>query len=49
MYRLLYDGVEQTFDTLDEALTASRNIGVEWAIIGPDGRIEFDWVDRVGP
>ncbi len=49
MYRLLYDGEEYLFNTLDDALNASKNIGVEWAIIGPDGKVEFDWMDRVGP
>jgi phosphatidylserine/phosphatidylglycerophosphate/cardiolipin synthase-like enzyme len=49
MYRLLYDGEEYLYNTLDDALNASKNIGVEWTILDPDGRVEFDWMDRVGP
>lgn len=49
MFKLLHDGVTEEFPTLDDALTASRLLDTEWTILGPDGRIEFDWVDRVGP
>ena len=49
MFQLLHDGVVEEFLTLDDALTASRLLDTEWSIVGPDGRIEFDWIDRVGP
>jgi hypothetical protein len=49
MYRLLCNGTELEFKTLDEALTYSKNLRVEWTIIGPNGHVEFDWMDRVGP
>jgi len=49
MYRLLYNGVEVEFATLDEALDYSKLLRSEWTIIGPDGTVEFDWMDRVGP
>ena len=49
MFQLLHDGIVEEFATLDDALTASRLLDTEWSIIGPDGRVEFDWVDRVGP
>jgi hypothetical protein len=49
MYRLLYNGVEREFATLDEALDYSKLLRTEWTILAPDGTVEFDWMDRVGP
>jgi hypothetical protein len=49
MYRLLYNGVEREFETLDEALDYSKLLRSEWTILDPDGAVAFDWMDRVGP
>lgn len=49
MYRLLYNGFERDFATLDEALDYSKLLKTEWTIVAPDGSVEFDWMDRVGP
>jgi hypothetical protein len=49
MYRLLYNGVEVEFATLNEALDYSKLLRSEWTILAPDGSVEFDWMDRVGP
>jgi len=49
MYRLLYNGNELEFATLDEALDYSKLLRSEWTILAPDGAVEFDWMDRVGP
>ena len=49
MFRLLHDGVTEEFDTLDDALTASRLLDTEWTILNANGEVEFDWIDRVGP
>jgi hypothetical protein len=49
MYRLLCNGNELEFATLDEALTYSKHLSVEWTILDPDGEVAFDWMDRVGP
>jgi hypothetical protein len=49
MYRLLYNGNEVEFKTLDEALNYSKLLRTEWTILAPDGTVEFDWMDRVGP
>ena len=49
MYKLLFDGMVFPFNTLDEALLASKNLVVEWTILDPQGEVAFDWVDRVGP
>jgi hypothetical protein len=49
MYRLLYNGNEVEFATLDEALNYSKLLRTEWTILAPDGTVEFDWMDRVGP
>jgi hypothetical protein len=49
MYRLLYNGNEREFATLNEALDFSKLLRTEWTILAPDGSVEFDWMDRVGP
>lgn len=49
MFQLLHDGVVEQFDTLDDALTASRLLESEWTVLAPDGSVAFDWMDRVGP
>ena len=49
MYRLLCNGSELVFPSLDEALNYSKLLRVEWTIIGPEGEVAFDWMDRVGP
>jgi hypothetical protein len=49
MYRLLCNGNELEFKTLDEALNYSKHLVVEWTILDPNGKVEFDWMDRVGP
>ena len=49
MYRLLCNGTELEFETLDAALTYSKNLRVEWTILDPNGEVAFDWMDRVGP
>ena len=49
MYRLLYNGEEYLYATLDAALDNSRTLYVEWAILDPEGNVAFDWTDRVGP
>jgi hypothetical protein len=49
MYRLLYNGNECEFATLDEALDYSKLLRTEWTILAPDGEVAFDWMDRVGP
>ena len=49
MYKLLFDGLVFPFDTLDQALAASKLLVVEWTILDPQGEVAFDWVDRVGP
>jgi hypothetical protein len=49
MYRLLYNGNELEFATLNEALDYSKLLRTEWTILAPDGTVEFDWMDRVGP
>jgi hypothetical protein len=49
MYRLLYNGNEVEFATLNEALDYSKLLRTEWTILAPDGSVEFDWMDRVGP
>jgi hypothetical protein len=49
MYRLLYNGNEVEFHTLDEALDYSKLLKTEWTILDPDGNPAFDWMDRVGP
>ena len=48
-YKLLFDGMAFPFATLDEALTASRMLVVEWTIQDEHGDVVFDWTDRVGP
>ena len=49
MYRLLCNGSELEFATLDSALDYSKHLRVEWTILAPDGSVAFDWMDRVGP
>ena len=49
MYRLLYNGNEVEFETLDEALNYSKLLRTEWTILDPLGEVAFDWMDRVGP
>ena len=49
MYRLLYNGLVDRFNTLNDALEASRNLVVEWTILDPNSEVAFDWIDRVGP
>jgi hypothetical protein len=49
MFQLLHDGVVEEFATLDDALTASRLLEAEWTILNPNGQVEFDWIDRIGP
>lgn len=49
MYKLLFDGMVFPFATLDEALTASKMLVVEWTIQDEHGDVVFDWTDRVGP
>jgi len=49
MYRLLYNGNEVEFNTLDEALDYSKLLRTEWTILDPDGNPTFDWMDRIGP
>jgi hypothetical protein len=49
MYRLLCNGSVLEFATLDEALTYSKHLRVEWTILDPSGEVAFDWMDRVGP
>ena len=49
MYRLLCNGSEIEFATLDAALDYSKHLRVEWTILAPDGSVAFDWMDRVGP
>ena len=49
MYRLLFDGMVFHFATLEQALTASKNLIVEWTILDEQGEVAFDWMDRVGP
>jgi hypothetical protein len=49
MYKLLFDGMVFPFATLDEALTASKMLVVEWTIQDSQGDVVFDWTDRVGP
>ena len=48
-YKLLFDGMVFPFASLDEALTASRMLVVEWTIQDEHGDVIFDWTDRVGP
>ena len=49
MYRLLFDGMVFPFATLNDALSASKNLIVEWTILDEQGEVAFDWMDRVGP
>ena len=49
MYRLLFDGMVYPFETLDDALNASKMLIVEWSIQDSNGDVVFDWTDRVGP
>jgi hypothetical protein len=49
MYRLLYGGLVYKYETLDQALEASKLLQVEWTILDPNGDVAFDWMDRVGP
>lgn len=49
MYKLLVNGEVFPFETLDNALNASKMLVVEWSIQDSTGDVVFDWTDRVGP
>lgn len=48
-YKVLHDGEEIEFSTLEAAQNYSRFLTFEWAIVDESNNVVFDWVDRIGP
>jgi len=49
MYSLHYGNQSYEFVLLDDALEAAKTLVVEWIIFDSQGKIVFDYIDRVGP
>jgi len=49
MYKVLFEGQSQLFETLEDAQEFVKLLGVAWTIQDKDGNNIFDWMDRVGP
>jgi len=48
-YYVLHANEKIEFNSLESAQNYTRFLTFEWAIIDEEGKIVFDWVDRIGP
>lgn len=48
-YYVLHADEKIKFDSLESAQNYTRFLTFEWAIIDKEGKIVFDWIDRIGP